>query len=265
MSTTAPWFDRLSSQSPYGTAAVRGAGVDGSRDRTAVTGAIRPWPLIGTIGLLGVVNLLNNVVAPDLYVLSACLAIVGLALLARADGLHRSDWGLGPVSRRAAVAALLLVAATAAVMLIGTQLGGVELAYRDQRVAGMSAGQVAFAALVRAPVGTALLEEVAFRGVLLAMLARRFGAVWGIAGSSLAFGVWHVVPSLGLAAGNAAIGSAVGGLAAWAPVIGVIAAGLAGTFLCLLRIRYDHLVAPLAVHATSNSLAYLLAWLMLAP
>jgi membrane protease YdiL (CAAX protease family) len=212
-----------------------------------------------------VVNLLNNALAPDLYVLWACLALLGLALLARADGLHRSDWGLGPVSRRAAVAALILVAVTASLMLMGTQLVGVELAYRDERVAGMSAGQVAFAVLVRAPVGTALLEEVAFRGVLLAMLTRRFGVAWGIAGSSLGFGVWHVVPSLDLVAGNVAVGSVVGSLAAWAPVIGMVAAGLAGAFLCLLRIRYDHLVAPLAVHATSNGLAYLLAWLMMQP
>jgi membrane protease YdiL (CAAX protease family) len=114
-------------------------------------------------------------------------------------------------------------------------------------------------------VGTALLEEVAFRGVLLAMLTRRLGVAWGIAGSSLGFGLWHVVPSMDLATANAAVGSVVGGLAAWAPVIGMVAAGLAGGFLCLLRIRYDHLVAPLAVHATSNGLAYLLAWLMMQP
>jgi membrane protease YdiL (CAAX protease family) len=218
---------------------------------------------VAAVALLAVVNLLNNVAAPDLYVLWACLAIVGLALLARADGLHRRQWGLGHVSRRAAVAAAVLVAITAGAMLVGTQLAGVEAAYLDVRVAGMSAGEVAFAVLVRAPVGTALLEEVAFRGVLLAMLARRFGVAWGIAGSSLAFGAWHVVPSLGIAAGNAAICSVLGAHPLGAAAIGVLAAGLAGALLCLLRIRYDHLVAPWAVHATSNSLAYLLAWLVL--
>ena len=213
---------------------------------------------MGALALLGGANLLNNVVAPDLYLLWACLAIVGLALLARADGLRRTDVGLGPVSRRAARAAVVLASVTAAAMLLGTQLPGVTSAFHDERVAGMSAGHLAFAVLVRVPVGTAFFEELAFRGVLLAMLARRFGTVWGVVGSSLAFGLWHVVPSLSLAAGNAAVGSALGAHPGWAAAAGVVAAGLAGAFLCLLRIRFDHLIAPLAVHATANSMAYLL-------
>lgn len=236
--------------------------MDGSHDRVAAGGATRQWPLVGALALLAGANLLNNVVAPDLYLLWACLAIVGLVSLARADGLRRRDWGLGPVSPRAARAAVALAAVTAAAMLVGTQLPGVASAFHDERVVGMSAGQLAFAVLVRVPVGTAFFEEMAFRGVLLAMLTRRFGTAWGVSGSSLAFGIWHVVPSLSLAAGNAAVGSVLGERPSWAAAAGVVAAALAGVSLCLLRIRYDHLIAPLAVHATANSLAYLLAWLM---
>jgi uncharacterized protein len=239
--------------------------VDGSHERGAGAGAPRPWPLVGALALLAAANLLNNVVAPDLYLLWACLAIVGLALLARADGLHRRDWGAGPVSRRAARAAVVLASVTAAAMLLGTQLPGFSSAFHDERVVGMSAGHLAFAVLVRVPVGTALFEEMAFRGVLLAMLARRFGTAWGVAGSSLAFGIWHVVPSLSLSAGNAAVGSVLGTHPVWAAAAGVVAAGVAGVMLCLLRIRYDHLIAPLSVHMTANSLAYLLAWLMVRP
>jgi len=236
--------------------------VDGSNDAAAGVGATRTWPVVGALALLAAVNLLNNVVAPDLYMLWAWLAIVGLVLLARADGLHPRDWGLGPISRRAALAAVVLAAVTAAVMLVGAQLPGVASAYDDERVVGMGAGQIAFAALVRVPFGTAFVEEMAFRGVLLAMLARRFGIAWAVAGSSLAFGVWHVVPSLGLAEGNTAVGSALGAHPVWAVVAGVVATGIAGALLCLLRIRYDHLIAPLAVHVTSNSTGYLLAWIM---
>lgn len=237
--------------------------MDGTPDRAAGVGAVRPWPVVGALALLATANILNNVAAARLYLLWGCLAMAGLALLARADGMLARDWGLGPVSRRAAVAALVAAAITATGMLVGTRLPGIADAFQDERVAGMSAGQVAFAALVRVPVGTALFEEMAFRGVLLAMLARRFGTAWGVAGSSLAFGIWHAVPSLSLAAGNAAVGSALGSHPGWAAVIGVVAAGFAGAFLCLLRIRYDHLVVPLAVHATANSLAYVLAWLLL--
>ena len=42
-----------------------------------------------------------------------------------------------------------------------------------------------------------------------------------------------------------------------------VAAGLAGAFLCFLRIRYDHLIVPFAVHATATSMGYLLAWLVM--
>jgi membrane protease YdiL (CAAX protease family) len=251
-----PWLDRD---------AARGAGVDGSDDGRAARVAARPWPLLGALVLLAAVNVLNNVADPSRYVLWACLAIAGLALLARADGLRRQDWGMGPVSRRAARAAAVLVAVTAAAMIVGTQLPGISSAYLDDRVAGMDVGELAFVALVRVPVGTALLEEVAFRGVLLAMLVRRFGTAWGVAGASAAFGAWHLVPALGIASANEALGSAFGVHTVVAAWVAMVAAGLAGVFLCLLRLRYDHLVAPLAVHMTANSLAYVLAWLMVRP
>ncbi len=235
-----------------------------SQNPAGGAGRARTWPLVATVLLLTLVMLLNTIIASGQYLLWGVLGIVGLVLLARADGLRPPHWGMGPVTRRAAAAAIVLAALTATVMLIGTQLPGVSDAYLDERVAGLSGGQVAFAALVRAPVGTASLEEVAFRGVLLAMLARRFGLAWGVAASSVAFGAWHIVPALGLAADNAALGSALGSQPGWAAVAAVVAAGLAGAFLCLLRIRYDHIIVPLAVHATATSLGYVLAWRVVA-
>lgn len=229
----------------------------------AVTPIARPWPLAGALAVLAATSLLNNVVAPHLYLLWAALAVVALVLLAAADGLHRQQWGFGPISRRAGLAALGFGAATAAVLLLGTQLPGVSSAFLDDRVSGMTAGDLAFVALIRAPLGTAVLEEIAFRGILLAMLTRRFGLVWGIAGSSVAFGLWHLVPAIEIAGQNAALGPVLGDHDLSAAVAGMLAAALAGVFLCLLRIRYDHLVVPIAVHATANSLGYVLAWSML--
>lgn len=224
---------------------------------------LRAWPLVAVIALLTATSLLNNVVAPAGYLLWAGLALVGLVVLAGADGLSREQWGLGPLHRRAAMAALGLAAVTAAVMLVGARLPGIATAFVDQRVSGMSTGGLAFAALVRAPLGTVVLEEVAFRGVLLAMLARRFGPGWAIAGSSAGFGVWHVVPAFALASGNEAVHMVLGAHPGWAAMAGMVAAGLAGALLCILRNRYDHLVVPVAVHATATSLGYALAWLML--
>lgn len=234
----------------------------GTRAVQSPVGEMRPGPLVGALVLLAVTNLLGNVVAPELYLLWAGLAIAGLVYLARTDGLKPEQWGLGPVHRRAVLAALAFAAVTAVVMLLGTRLPGVSSAFVDQRVSGMDGGQLAFFALVRAPLGTAVFEEVAFRGILLAMLARRFTTGWAVAGSSAAFGAWHILPALGVAAGNAAVVSAFGAHPLWAAGSGMVAAGLAGVFLCLLRIRYDHLIVPVAVHATATSLGYLLAWLV---
>lgn len=222
--------------------------------------AVNPWPLVGALALLTVTSLLNNVVAPGGYLLWVGVALVGLVLLAGADGLHRRDWGLGPLHRRAVFAALAFAALTAVVMLVGTR--GVSDAFIDSRVMNLSGGGIAFAALVRAPLGTAVFEEVAFRGILLAMLAGRFGMKWAVAGSSVAFGVWHVVPAYLLATGNEAVSAVLGARPVWAGATGVVAAGLAGVFLCILRNRYDHLIVPVAVHATATSLGYLLAWLV---
>ena len=240
--------------------------MDGSDNRTPGRRAdvtARPWPLLATLALLAVISVLNNAAAPGLYLAWACAGIAGLVLLARADGLSRRDWGFGPVTRRAALAAAGFAAIIALGMLVGTQLPGIEDAYRDERVVDMSGAEVVFAALVRVPIGTALLEEIAFRGVLLAMLARRCGLARGVVGSSLAFGVWHLMPALGLAAGNSALVAALGPSAPLSAVIGICAASLVGVLLCLARIRYDHLIVPLAVHMTANGMAYLLAWLVL--
>lgn len=221
----------------------------------------RPWPLVATIALLAVVSLLNNVLAPGLYVLWACVGVLGLVLLARADGLLPRQWGAGAIDRRAGTAAVVLAAVTVAGMAVATRLPGIGLAFLDERVSGMGPGRVAFAALVRAPLGTAVLEETAFRGVLLAMVARRAGLARAVAWSSLAFGVWHVAPALGVVTANAAVaGSPLGAHPAAGATLAVLAATLAGVVLCLLRIRYDHLVVPVAVHATANAAGYLLAW-----
>jgi membrane protease YdiL (CAAX protease family) len=53
-----------------------------------------------------------------------------------------------------------------------------------------------------------VLEEVAFRGVLPALVD---GGWWrATLVSSALFGLWHVLPSLGMSSANAAAGAALG-------------------------------------------------------
>jgi uncharacterized protein len=110
---------------------------------------------------------------------------------------------------------------------------------------------------------------VAFRGVVYAMVERRRGLRAATAASSLLFGLWHVLPSLGLRHANAAVAGALGVGTAGAAVAVAVAAATAGTALagvafCELRRRSGGLVAPFALHWALNALGLLVAWLAFA-
>ncbi len=123
-------------------------------------------------------------------------------------------------------------------------------------------GHAALTAFVLIPVGTVLFEEVAFRGVLWGLLWRRHGPWVATSVSSALFGLWHVLPSLGLAADNQAIGSTVGsGSSGQAvSVLGtVLFTSLAGVVFCELRRRSGSLLASAGLHWAVNGLAVLAA------
>jgi membrane protease YdiL (CAAX protease family) len=156
--------------------------------------------------------------------------------------------------------------------LVGVVLVGVAVAaalpvtrpaFVDARASGLSGAAVLWRALVRVPLGTALLEEVAFRGVLYALLARRYGVRAAVVASSLLFGLWHVLPSLGLRDANAVVGGLFGPgpLGAVAAVLAaVVGTGAAGVVFCELRRRSGSLLAPLALHGSLNSVSLAVSW-----
>jgi uncharacterized protein len=120
---------------------------------------------------------------------------------------------------------------------------------------------IAFELLVRVPLGTALPEEVIFRGALLGWSLARRSQRKATAFSSLLFGLWHVPPSLDAMARNrperlggpGAMGNAGG-------VGGAVLVTTAGGFaLARLRFAADSLVAPVLVHALTNALGFLAA------
>jgi uncharacterized protein len=220
--------------------------------------------LPAVVAILVAVNLLNNLLAPRAYVLT-CVAATGVLLfVARRDGLSWSEIGLGRASLRPG---LRWSAALVAVVLLGVAvaaaLPAARPAFVDARAAGLAGSAVLVKALVRIPLGTAMLEEVAFRGVLYATLARRHGVGAAVLGSSLLFGLWHVLPSLGMLNGNAAVGSLFGSgpvaavVAVAAAVAGTAAAGLV---FCEVRRRSGGLLAPFALHWAVNSVTLTAAW-----
>ncbi|MFE7900785.1 CPBP family intramembrane glutamic endopeptidase [Streptomyces sp. NPDC057424] len=208
-------------------------------------------------------NLLNNWLAPGAYLLTCVVAAAALLLIARWDGLTRADLGLDTVALyRGLRWAPLLVGAVLAVFLAGLAVPATREAFEDERAAGLTLGQLLWRVLIRVPAGTVLLEEVAFRGVLWAMVRRRRGTAWATAVSSLLFGLWHVLPSRGLSRANAA--AAVLGTGPAGSVLpvaaAVVATTAAGVVLCELRRRSGSLLAPAALHWALNSFGYVLAW-----
>ena len=183
--------------------------------------------------------------------LIGCLLVIARAqgLTAAELGLARSSWPAG--LRWGAAAATLVGVAYVLVYLAGP----VREALPD---GGGGLGRVAlWRVLVVIPLGTVLPEELAFRGLLLALLGRRYGVVAGILLSSGLFGLWHVVPSLGGGPANATIASVVGADAAGMLARVVVTVGftsLAGALLCWLRLRSGSLLAPILTHWTVNGL-----------
>ena len=116
-------------------------------------------------------------------------------------------------------------------------------------------------ALVTIPLGTVLIEEVAFRGALPALLGRAgAGTRTAILGSAVLFGLWHVAPSLTEALHATASAGAV-----VAAVLGTVAFTTAsGVGLGWLRHRSRSLLPPMMVHLATNSLGLGLLWFVTA-
>jgi membrane protease YdiL (CAAX protease family) len=188
--------------------------------------------------------------------LAACLVVI-----ARAQGLTAADLGLArstwPTGLRWGAAAAALVGVVYALAYLLTPV-------RQALPAGDGGlGRAAlWAVLVVIPLGTVLPEELAFRGVLLALLGRRYGVPAATLLSSGLFGLWHVLASLGGGAANVAIAGVVGGDAAGTVVRGiatVLFTSLAGVVLCWLRLRSGSLLAPVLAHWTVNGLGVIVA------
>lgn len=123
----------------------------------------------------------------------------------------------------------------------------------DQRVADLDRRQLAYHVLLRIPLGTAVWEEVAFRGVLQAALRRVLAEPAATAVASVIFGVWHIRPTAEALAANrlaTARGARIAGVTA-----AVAATAAIGALLSHLRERSGSLAAPVLVHLAANCTA----------
>jgi membrane protease YdiL (CAAX protease family) len=207
-----------------------------------------------TVGLL-LTSLVANRLVPPGHLAIGLASVLVLAAVARAAALTRAELGLTGWR-----AGLRWGAASAAVVLLGY---AVVLGLARDTLAGSADGgwpAVLVSALVIVPLGTVLPEELAFRGVVWALLCRRHSPRVATVGSSVLFGLWHVLPALGGGAANevatGALGSGPAGTAA--RVVGtVLLTTVAGTVFCWLRVRSGSLLAPVLLHWALNGLGLL--------
>lgn len=226
-----------------------------SRPRTAVPVLVVVVLVIGNI-------LSNRVVPAAAYVPMNLLTAAAVFVVSRQLVTSR-DMGLRNWNRGARWGGGVLVGGVAA-YLVALLLPGFRDLFHDRRVDG-GVVRVIYEALVRIPFGTVLLEELAFRGALPALIAR-YTTTWrAVAASSLLFGLWHVLPSMHLADVNPVfdriLGDGVAGQVAGV-VLAVLGTFLAGLGLSFLRYRSGSILASIIAHIASNSVAYVMAWIV---
>ncbi len=212
---------------------------------------------------LAVSNVMSNRVLPGwAYVpWNVCVAVL-LVVLGRSV-VTPEQMGLTRWRSGAAWGAVLFVL-TAGVLLLGLTMPVFHEMFHDRRVeAGV--GTWLYQVVVRIPLGTALLEEVAFRAVLPALFALRWGVLRGYVAASLCFGLWHVLPALTLNEVNPVMtrwfGTGAGGVAV-AVLFAVAGTLVAGLWWCWVRHRSGSVLATLLGHTASNSVAYTIAFLV---
>lgn len=210
---------------------------------------------------LAIYNVIQNKAIPERhYVRANLLATLALVTLARRHGCTLGDLGLAPRQWRYGLISGAKAGLASLAVLIAAASHPVLRGYlRDARAAGHDRRSILYRAVIRFPLGTALFEEVAFRGVVYAMW-RRAGAtpLRASAVTAMAFASWHFLPAARALVGNplqerlSTRRAHVGVVAA-----GAVVTGLASLVLTWLRVRSSSVVAPWLLHASVNSTGFL--------
>lgn len=210
--------------------------------------------------------LTNRVVGPNWYVPVRLLTVaLMLAISLRFLRLTWGELGLGkPAAVRGLVAGAGLFAVIGGAVAVSLTIPTTRELFEDRRVEELGTNRLLYEVLIRIPLGTVLAEELAFRGVIYAVVRRHRGNMAAIVVSSVLFGLWHVLPAAGLGDVNPTASDTLGEQSAWVSVaFGVGATTIAGVALASLRRWTDSLYTPLLVHLATNTTGYVAAWWVL--
>jgi membrane protease YdiL (CAAX protease family) len=206
--------------------------------------------------VLAAINVTDHLVHPPWWV----RALEGAALLtwARLDGLSWSQLGLG--RDRLGAGCRWGLGAIGAVVLVyvgGVLIPATRPAFQDDRYDLPLLGAL-HTAFVVIPLGTVLLEELAFRSVLWGVLSRHLRPWQVLVTTSVLFGFWHVLPSLHLGSANRGVADTIGGGGDLLVVAGTVAfTTIGGLVFGELRRRSGSVLASAGAHWATNALGVL--------
>ncbi len=212
------------------------------------------WVIAAVVAAIAVHDLLTNLAVPDgvtpLWNVAFAASLVVVARIVGVSwkelGLAGQDTGAG---LRVVLVAFVVIAAVIGLLLAVPATRGL---FEDEAVRLDDTSERLLMPLLRIPFGTAVSEELIFRSVLLGLLMTRLRIGWAVIGSSLAFGLWHIVPATESGDGSTAAIAAV-----TAGTVAITVLGAAG--LAWLRLRARHVLAPMLAHTATNSIAYVAA------
>ena len=212
-----------------------------------------------TIGLAAYNNVANlwPLFNRRAYVPANLLATVVLALVAFGPLGLTFDEVVGGFELVDVLIGLTIGALLAAPLFVGLRWPRWRARIADERTSHLRDAALFYQCLVHVPLGTALLEEFAFRGVLYVAWTNTESSLVAAIISSCVFGLWHIAP-----ARNAFLlnhpATSTGAMLRWIALT-VVATFLAGLLLVCLRVVSAGALLPFVLHATLNSLATLAA------
>lgn len=213
------------------------------------------------MGLIAGHNLAQNSIFNEKgYVRANVVITAALVGLGASSGSTLADMGLSPrLTSRDWRTASTAASACALTTVLAVSYPVSRSIFLDERARDDGARVIVEKVIVRFPLGTALFEEVAFRGVLPRILAR--SRVTGHVLSSMMFALWHVIPTARVLRGNPLNQRANNPMLVVAT--GSITAGLAGLLLSNARERSGSVALPWMLHSMFNIITYLggvIAW-----
>jgi uncharacterized protein len=211
--------------------------------------------------VLAAINVTDHLLHPPWWV--RALEGAGLLAWARFDGLSWPQLGLGRDRLASGCRwGLGAIGVVAGVYVVGVLLPLTRPAFQDVRY-DLPLSEALRTAFVVIPLGTVVLEEIAFRSVLWGFLSRHMREWQVLVTTSVIFGFWHVMPALHVGATNRGVSEAVGASTAVIVVGTVALTTLGGLVFGELRRRSGSVLASAGAHWATNALGVLfglVAW-----